>query len=292
MGLTTWAGAETSEIEEQINAFRSVKKIHIEVEECYKQKDDKLEGISLPFEEVSTKFLKYAGVEVVKDNYDAILWIISEGKSLGWYFGGSSEEDWYWAAAKISGKISLEIPGEKAIRVIRRFAYEPGPAIAISSNEERSELQREGFIEAFEGSPAPLIAKMIGEIYGLEVLLSALRDEDAQVRRIAVQVLGEIKDTRAAEPLIEILLKDDEDIGVLSNVVRALGELKDPRAVETLIAALQDEKWVVQISAADALKKITGQNFGEKENFEKTEQDFKEDAVKWQKWWEENKEKF
>jgi hypothetical protein len=53
----------------------------------------------------------------------------------------------------------------------------------------------------------------------------------------------------------------------------------DPRAVEPLIAALKDEKFQFKARAAEALKKITGKDFGQK-------------PEEWQKWWMENRESF
>ncbi|NIO20797.1 MAG: hypothetical protein GTN76_08680 [Candidatus Aenigmarchaeota archaeon] len=85
-----------------------------------------------------------------------------------------------------------------------------------------------------------------------------------------------IKDPRAVEPLIAAL--KDENSFVRFSVVEALGLIKDPRTVEPLIAALKDEHSFVRFRAAWALGEITGK-------------DFEQDTLKWQKWWEENKEK-
>ena len=63
-------------------------------------------------------------------------------------------------------------------------------------------------------------------------IIAALKDEDGDVRRVAVW---------------------------------ALEELKDPRAVEPLISALKDEDMRVRFWTVKALEKITGKNFGEDE---------------------------
>ncbi len=129
------------------------------------------------------------------------------------------------------------------------------------------------------------------------------------LRSDAVYFLGEFKDPCAIEPLIELFkvnnLGDIErktilralikignlslkpmvsvlaDIHLSSSVrkelAKALGELRNSNAVEPLITILKDENRRVRASAAKALKKITGQNFGE-------------DTIKWQEWWDKNKE--
>ena len=93
-------------------------------------------------------------------------------------------------------------------------------------------------------------------------LIQQLRDEDRDVRLTAVMVLGMIRDPRAVEPLIAAL--GDKDWRVRAGAAKALRKIRDPRAVEPLIAALGE---------------ITGKDFGK-------------DPVKWQEWWDRNKETF
>ena len=123
-------------------------------------------------------------------------------------------------------------------------------------------------------------AKALGKIKdprAVEPLISALKDEDSDVREAAAKALGEIKDPRAVEPLISAL--KDVNWRVRDAAAEALGEIKDPRAVEPLISALKDVDVLVREAAAKALRKITGQDFGW-------------DQAKWQKWWEKNKGRF
>lgn len=49
--------------------------------------------------------------------------------------------------------------------------------------------------------------------------------------------------------------------------------------IETLIFVLKDKDWFVRKAAAEALRNITGQDFGQ-------------DHDRWNSWWQENKEKF
>ena len=122
-------------------------------------------------------------------------------------------------------------------------------------------------------------ARTLGKIKdprAVKPLIVALRDEDPDVRRRAARALGWIKNLRAVTPLVAVLR--DEDRWVRRRAAKVLGEIGDPRAVEPLIAALRDEKssWVHVVRA---LERITGKAFGR-------------DPVKWQEWWEENKEAF
>ena len=138
-------------------------------------------------------------------------------------------------------------------------------------------------------------------------LMTALKDEHLGIRRMAVSILGNIKNPRAVGPL-SATLKDenrnvrmmaawalgqigkpaveslivalrDKDLPSRGDAAWALGKIKDPRAVEALIAALKDEKPNIQEDAAKALRKMTGKDFGV-------------DPVKWQSWWKQNKGDF
>ncbi len=88
----------------------------------------------------------------------------------------------------------------------------------------------------------------------VEPLITALKDEDISVRIGAARALGEIKDNRALEPLM-VALKD-ENASVRMWAAEALGEIKDNRADEALMTALKDEDPHVRIAAESALEKI------------------------------------
>jgi len=98
-----------------------------------------------------------------------------------------------------------------------------------------------------------MIATGFGFGSELSVLISALQDEDDDVRRDATKALGEMGDSRAVEPLI-VVLQEDEDEGVRAGAAEALGVLGDIRAVEPLIQTLlEDGDRGVRESAAKAL---------------------------------------
>ena len=113
-----------------------------------------------------------------------------------------------------------------------------------------------------------------------DILIAALRDpacsypgyldKPGSVREQAALSLGALGDKRAVPALIEAL-----DYGYLPGrrrAAEALGMLKDRRAIEPLIAALRHFAGDAAHAPADALKAITGQDFGL-------------DAGRWQAWW-------
>ena len=78
------------------------------------------------------------------------------------------------------------------------------------------------------------------KLSGLAVpaLIGMLEDDDASLRMLAAQILGEIDDPRAVEPLLEAL--NDSYVKVKQTAVFALCQIGDPRAVEPLTLMLKD----------------------------------------------------
>ena len=89
----------------------------------------------------------------------------------------------------------------------------------------------------------------------VEPLLVELVNQDVDVRKFVVDILGEIKDPRSVPALIERLADKDENIRVAA--AEALGKTKDRRAVEPLLECLArcDQGWI-DYAAAEALGEI------------------------------------
>lgn len=88
-----------------------------------------------------------------------------------------------------------------------------------------------------------------------EQVLQQLASADADVRAEAASKLGELKDARGAEPLIE-RLQQDQDEWVRRDAARALGEIGDGRALGPLLLALADPSEPVGIYVRGALGKV------------------------------------
>lgn len=76
----------------------------------------------------------------------------------------------------------------------------------------------------------------------VDPLIGVLNDSSMEVKYSAIWALGEIKDTKATEPLVALL--KDENIDIY--VIRALGKIKDVRAIGPLIVLLNDTKDIVR----------------------------------------------
>ena len=74
----------------------------------------------------------------------------------------------------------------------------------------------------------------------LEYFLLKLKSNNPLARRIAVEGIGQLGDSRGVEPVIAALL-GDENSGVRYAAAQALGRLGDKRAIAALRQAQQDE---------------------------------------------------
>ncbi len=91
----------------------------------------------------------------------------------------------------------------------------------------------------------------------VDLMITALKDEDRNVRCDAAQYLGWINRSdgpRAVEPLIAAVRDGDQSVRVLA--MRSLGSIADPRAVDAATAALKDSDFEMQAAGLEALGRI------------------------------------
>jgi len=92
------------------------------------------------------------------------------------------------------------------------------------------------------------------EKQGLSELIKALHEHtDPQVRQYAAYLLGQAKNPRAIQPLIEALA--DFDKSVREQATLALSTI-GKAAIEPLAEAMKEPKWETRFRAAEALGKI------------------------------------
>jgi HEAT repeat protein len=86
-------------------------------------------------------------------------------------------------------------------------------------------------------------------------LLFLLAASDHNVRVAAVQIIGEIRDPLAVDPLVAVA-SGDRDLNLRAQAAAALGKLGGPKAERALERALTDEAWQVRAQAAKALGRL------------------------------------
>lgn len=134
-----------------------------------------------------------------------------------------------------------------------------------SLSENRSERAFESLISALDNEDDEVRRLAAGSLNlfdcekAIPSLVSALKSRDATVRRFAADTLGQIKSKKALQPLIAILVFDN-DGSVKEEAAKALGKIKSSQAIEPLIDALMDPNNKGRSGAAEALGQIKAEN--------------------------------
>jgi HEAT repeat protein len=88
------------------------------------------------------------------------------------------------------------------------------------------------------------------------ILIEALSDPHAHVRRVAAHALGKLQDERAVKPLIALLEDDSQPYHVRCAASTALGRLGDNEARPVLERAAEQSRGWLKRSAEAALARI------------------------------------
>jgi HEAT repeat protein len=95
----------------------------------------------------------------------------------------------------------------------------------------------------------------IGSDKAIDALISALNDENSDMRWSVVEALGRIGSDKAVDGLISVLNDEDSTV-IIQRAAEALGQIGSDKAVDGLITALNDEDSFVRWRAAEALGEI------------------------------------
>ncbi|MDD5772103.1 MAG: HEAT repeat domain-containing protein [bacterium] len=262
----------------------SLNRVQIVVNQSYENCEPYADEIRLPIEDIAIQLFKYAEVDAIPPgtgNYDAVLKIIIEGKAEGAYH---YPEGYLYTGAYLWGKISLE---SKKISVSEKkfdvYINSPSP-VSITWNPLRpcdAPFDRAFFLS---GSVVSKLLEIIYDTYGINPIISALKDENTDIQNMAIEALvnigkpaidpliaamynenlyirrgsidalGKLGDSYAIEDIILALKEDDP--GIRWRAAKALGKLGNKRAIEPLISALKDMNKIVKSQAARSLGEI------------------------------------
>lgn len=106
-----------------------------------------------------------------------------------------------------------------------------------------------------------MVAKQLGEMgdvaksAGDELIEALLDKESTETRENTAHALGQLKITKAVNPLINVL-KNERDEYARREMAWGLGELRDTRAIPILVKTLKDKDKETRGNAAEALGKI------------------------------------
>lgn len=150
---------------------------------------------------------------------------------------------------------------DNALKDKDKFVRKETAKALQSLSESRRERAFESLISALDNEDDE-VRRLAAESLGLfdcekaiPPLVSALKSRDATVRRFAANTLGRIRSKKALQPLIDVLIFDNNGF-VREEAAKALGKIKSRRAIEPLIDALMDQNNEGRYGAAEALGRI------------------------------------
>lgn len=158
--------------------------------------------------------------------------------------------------------------GSEALSLVKAALNPTASEKAARENDEE-----EGIGDLDQAEIAVYSLSMLDNPEVVDLLLGALECPNTSVRAAASAVLGDRKEKRAVEPLIDMLSALGDNWYAVSCVAEALGKIGDPRAIAPLMSLLdKDMDPEFHETIATALTTLTGQNFGT-------------DVRRWRSWW-------
>lgn len=254
-----------SELDEvKINAYKSSKSVSLAVNQNY----DWITNFELPFEKIAKRLLEYNGLDLVSANgTSSDLQIIVN-------VNGTSEEKTSNMKAPNSNsfrdvKVRPEIGFNGTIifksaskayyandfnwkkRIYPLEYVAKGGSWVQNINQLSSGYRTMFYQESFLKYFGEMLINAF-ELDQADFYLYAATDESDLISYYALKLLGELHDTSAIDPLIDIY-QNDESIWKRRGAIYALGEMRDPRTFDILIKGLGDEDSKIRNNAGRTL---------------------------------------
>ena len=246
----------------------------------------------------------YTVLIAVRENSAEALGIIGDKRAIQPLIGTlieDSDEEVRWKAAAALGKLNDESAVDALIAALKDKSWAVRRNATIALGDIGDEKGYEPLLSSINDKDwhvrkyAAIALGKIGDERAIDPLVKALNDEDSdvrwksilalgkigtpavkpllnafetdewQVRGRVAEVLGNIGDERAVEPLIFSLHNKkykNQNKYVRGRIVEALGKIGDERAVDSLIRSLDDQYIYVRIKAEEALENIKSKGKG------------------------------
>jgi HEAT repeat protein/ATP/ADP translocase len=157
------------------------------------------------------------------------------------------------------------IVGQTALRRQQLFFIGLGAAVVTALTMWRAqqsyaaavaETLRAGRPHVFEDYDVEAFAGIREDAAAVSVAVAGLSDPDPRVRRIAAEILGQLRNPELVTSLQAAL--DDVDADVRAAALRSLGHVRDPTAVPDVVRRLADVDPAVRLAAAQVTRALDG----------------------------------
>jgi len=172
----------------------------------------------------------------------------------------------FWEERESDPRFKGPTPAEQVellreqIELVPKMSPQEQQALAQQMSEayrnEADPLLRREQVRVIAGCASPAAA---------ETLTSALADSEPDIREVACDAWAKHGGPLAIPKLADTM-KHDADLNVRLAAVRALAKIGGSDAITAVAPALEDEKPAMQYRAVQALREMTGKDFGDNAN--------------------------
>jgi HEAT repeat protein len=141
---------------------------------------------------------------------------------------------------------------QRIAEILVRFGDAAVNPLCLELRNRESEVRRMWAAE---------ILGWLGNAVAAIPLIDVLGDVNPEVRAKSAGALGKLRESRAIDRLLEMLLSDPIPF-VRTRVAQALGAIGNPRVIDHLVQVLKDPEWWVRIRAIEALEQIGRESAG------------------------------
>jgi len=213
-------------------------------------------------------FMDLEGKDVYSRNTaaeDGKLWLKN-----GWGIGIDLDNQIIEESKKEKEQV-IVLTAEDSLKKISQL-YEEASLWEVGSNKEKVARAKKAFLARGMEGVKYICENRLGTTSSLELrlietvtkefpdsiaplLIPKIKDDDEQVQKNAIRLIGTAKYADAYDNLIE-MLQDPENNNIKRNLIGALGNIGNKDAADIIIRYLTDEDELCRLSAINALKKL------------------------------------
>ncbi|TET84797.1 MAG: HEAT repeat domain-containing protein [Anaerolineales bacterium] len=212
----------------------TVQTICLEVEQSFPEMPPELKDVATPkISETTQRILGELGLQFVDDSCDATMVITMTGQAIAEEYQGIGR---CYEGAQVNGEILLTASGRTPLTLSISSSHPPPSMVSYE------QCNKELFEAPFSLVWPQALLDGLTQLWGPQVPIAAMWDEEWIVSTAALSLLGSIEPVEGIAPALIQILESDEWYMVRANAARALGGMgAEEGVIPALIQVLEDE---------------------------------------------------